>query len=36
MQMGGWKGTRVGLYCYNLNGNGGKAQYDYFHYQVLE
>lgn len=36
MQMGGWKGTRVGLYCYNLKGNGGKAQYDYFHYQVLE
>lgn len=36
MQMGGWKGTRVGLYCYQVEGKGGQAQFDYFHYQILE
>lgn len=33
MSSGNWKGIRVGLYCY---GNGGKALFDDFKYQVLK
>ena len=28
-----WKGPRLGLYCY---GNQGKAQFNYFRYQILK
>lgn len=31
MKSGYWKGVRTGLYCY---GDGGKAQFDYFHYDI--
>ena len=31
MHKGNWKGFRIGLYCY---GEGGKAQFDYFNYQI--
>ena len=31
MHAGNWKGFRIGLYCY---GDGGKAQFDYFDYQI--
>ena len=31
MRGGNWKGYRIGLYCY---GDGGKAQFDTFHYQI--
>ena len=34
MQMGAWKGTRVGLFCYNTEGDGGCARFDYFHYTI--
>ena len=36
MQMGSWKGTRVGLYCYNTEGKGGQAQFDFFHYDFSQ
>ena len=31
MHDGNWKGFRIGIYCY---GNGGKAQFDNFHYKI--
>ena len=31
MHKGNWKGFRIGLYCY---GEGGKAQFDHFNYQI--
>ena len=34
LRMGSWKGSRVGLFCYNTKGNGGTAQFDYFHYDI--
>ena len=34
LQMGSWKGTRVGLFCYNVLGDGGEAAFDYFRYIV--
>ena len=36
MQMGAWKGTRVGLFCYNTIGTGGCARFDYFRYAILK
>ena len=36
MQMGSWKGTRVGLYCYNTEKPSGKAQFDFFQYDICE
>ena len=36
MQMGSWKGTRVGLYCYNVKENSGKALFDYFRYKIIK
>ena len=36
MQMGEWKGTRVGLFCYNTIGTGGCARFDYFRYAILK
>jgi len=35
MRMGAWKGTRVGLFCYHTKGEGGRARFDFFHYDVL-
>jgi|WetSurMetagenome_2_1015567.scaffolds.fasta_scaffold23929_1 beta-xylosidase len=29
---GFWKGPKIGLFSYNLTGNGGKALFDWFHY----
>ena len=35
LRMGDWKGTRVGLYCYQAAGaTGGMAQFDFFHYLI--
>lgn len=34
MQMGSWKGTRVGLFCYNTKENSGEAMFDFFRYQI--
>ena len=31
---GFWKGTRVGLFCYNVNADGGKAHFDDFVYPI--
>ena len=36
LKEGGWKGTRVGLYCYNSLGDSGKASFDWFHYRITE
>ena len=33
MRFGNWKGVRVGLYCYNVEGSGGKACFDDFVYE---
>lgn len=35
LRMGSWKGSRVGLYCYNTLHDGGKAQFDNFTYHVV-
>ena len=35
MRMGAWKGTRVGLFCYATKGEGGRARFDFFHYDML-
>ena len=34
MQMGSWKGTRVGLFCYNTEKDDGQAQFDFFNYEI--
>jgi beta-xylosidase len=34
LQMGSWKGSRVGLYCYNTGGDGGTAAFDFFDYDI--
>lgn len=36
MRNGSWKGTRIGLFCYNNISNGGKAMFDYFEYVILQ
>ncbi len=36
MRMGAWKGTRVGLFCYGPHSRGGRARFDFFHYDVLK
>ena len=36
LRMGKWKGSRVGLFCYHTDGKGGKAQFDFFHYEVIK
>ncbi|MCR4853495.1 MAG: glycoside hydrolase 43 family protein [Prevotella sp.] len=36
MRMGAWKGTRVGLFCYGQKEKGGRARFDFFHYDVKE
>jgi beta-xylosidase len=33
MQFGFWKGVRIGLYCYNTNGNAGRIAFDDFVYR---
>lgn len=37
LRMGSWKGSRVGLYQYSTqaSGQGGKAYFDYFKYDIL-
>lgn len=35
LRMGSWKGSRVGLYCYNILHDGGKAQFDNFAYHII-
>ena len=32
---GFWKGTRVGLFCYNTHADGGMALFDDFEYPVI-
>lgn len=32
MQFGFWKGVRIGLYCYNVNGDAGEVTFDDFVY----
>ena len=34
LQMGSWKGSRVGLYCYNTESDSGEAAFDYFDYDI--
>ena len=34
LQMGSWKGSRVGLYCYTTEGDGGTAAFDHFDYDI--
>jgi hypothetical protein len=34
MQMGSWKGTRIGLFCYNTEKDDGQAQFDFFNYEI--
>ncbi len=35
LRMGYWKGSRVGLYSYNTEApQGGKVQFDFFHYDI--
>ena len=38
LRMGSWKGSRVGLYCYALGekATGGKARFDFFHYDIQQ
>lgn len=36
MRDGFWKGVRIGLFCYNTMGNGGKAQFDWFEYGIKD
>ena len=36
LRMGNWKGSRVGLFCYATGEKGGKAQFDYFHYDIQQ
>ena len=36
LRMGYWKGSRIGLYCYNTEtSSGGVAHFNHFHYDVL-
>ncbi len=36
LRMGSWKGSRVGLFCYHAgDSDGGKAQFDFFYYNLL-
>ena len=32
MEFGYWKGVRIGLYCYNVEGNAGRVSFDDFTY----
>ena len=34
LQMGNWKGSRVGLFCYTTESDGGEAAFDYFDYDI--
>ena len=34
LQIGNWKGSRVGLYCYDTDDDGGAAAFDYFNYDI--
>lgn len=34
MRDGYWKGVRTGVYCYNTDGDGGTAQFDWFRYEL--
>ena len=36
LRMGNWKGSRVGLFCYATGEKGGKAKFDYFHYDIQQ
>ncbi len=36
MSTGYWKGTRLGLYCYNTNADKGACSFDYFKYQEMK
>lgn len=34
LQMGSWKGSRVGLFCYSTQDREGQAAFDYFYYNI--
>ena len=34
LQMGSWKGSRVGLFCYTTESDGGEAAFDFFDYDI--
>ncbi len=36
MSTGFWKGTRVGLFCYNTQGQSGAAHFDSFEYEIVK
>lgn len=35
LRPGGWKGSRVGLYCYNTVNDSGAVGFNWFHYDIL-
>ena len=36
LKEGFWKGARVGLFSYNTEAAAGRADFDYFHYDVFK
>lgn len=36
MKFGHWKGVRPALFCYNTMGEGGKAMFDWVHYDIQD
>ena len=36
MDFGYWKGIRPAIFCYNTEGNGGKAHFDWARYEILD
>lgn len=36
LRPGGWKGSRVGLFCYNTTSDTGTARFNWFHYDIIQ